>query len=66
MLFFWPANVLACIGVIVGTPKLGISFISDKFDFQGDAVEIIFFVIGCFVAYQITKLTHIYPWSGLY
>ena len=63
MLFFWPFNVLACIGVIVGSLKLG-SFISDKFDFQGDAVEIIFFVIGCFVAYQITKLTHIYPWSG--
>ena len=42
--------------------KLG-SFISDKFDFH-DVAEIIFFTIGCFVAYQITKLTHIYPWSG--
>ncbi len=62
VLVFWPFNIIACIAAIAGVPKL-IGYICTKLNIVSDLITPVSIILGIFIAYQISKLTHIWPWS---
>ena len=59
LFIFWPINILGCITLIAGSAKFG-NFLSEKYFNGNEAITIVSSLIGIFLAYRLSKYTHIW------
>jgi len=57
-------NIIGCITLVFGSVKFG-SYLGSYYFNDSEAIGIISFIVGCFLAYRLSKYTHIWGESHM-